>query len=114
MDRRREKGIRRRHSVTLPQNQQGVDSDERQQEQERQARSPIRHREEHIRSPIRRREVRTSALRPYSGHDAHEHRDSFEREASYRRTEPYERDNATGDIQSIYPHLFIYLTFIKI
>jgi hypothetical protein len=110
MDRRREEGIRRRHSVTLPQNQQGVDSDERQQEQERQPRSPIRHREEHTRSPIHRREVRTSALRPYSGHNVHEHRDSFERD---RRTEPYERDNATGDIQSIYPHLF-YLTFIKI
>jgi hypothetical protein len=142
----REEGIRRRPSVpsvTRPQNQQRVDSDERQQGQDRQERSPIHQREEHTRSPIRQREertrtpirqreertrtpiresswyperrrmtldLRTSAHRPYSG-DArrpYSSRDSFEREATYHRTEPYGRDNATGDIQSILPILFIY------
>lgn len=113
----REEGIRRRPSVvTRPQR---VNSDERQQGQER---SPIRQNEERTRTPIResswyperRRmtlDLRTSAHRPHSGHDAHRpysSRDSFERETTHHRTEPYGRDNATGDIQSIYTYLFIY------
>src|SRR5580704_1017591 len=58
----REEGIRRRPSVpsvTHPQNQQRVDSDERQQGQDRQERSLIHQREEHTHSPIRQREERT-------------------------------------------------------